>query len=1185
MSPPHIRQNLILVTSLFTGFGWSPPSSHAATQETLSSYNYIRSDLYQVAMDAGGVALKIAGLAGPHSSRSNRIPLDIRVTNNGTETRTFTVNSRFYRQPSIANGYGLGEKLRVLTPRTTPVLAPGQSHLFTGEDFQLSLMLFFNAPGGNTTNKVYNHSYPPAGFPAGSVPDDGVNIVLANTYGIGLRLANNGSARPSQVFDNANLEVSVTGEIPYGGSYGGSDGIARSLTLSTAGSLPNIHLFAVPSTAPDRAGATPEDALGGCSSCENTSICTTAALNSLNYTISFPTDNFNEARSFRLKADAPHPKLTDPSALQLDVDLGFKSILGTQTLGQITTSSQVALIDIASPDEYTINFYHIADAGATESGDRYLNPTGTPHTTVKVEDPDPGNGNNQVKITRTTGTDIEISRYTYEAATDTWQLAAADGQRIEKITSTQSQVIPEIETEDREVTDAAGNTISKVVADYNQFPFGRRMISQTIDPNGRALITTYAYYGDDDGVEEGDPGYGKLHHTTTPTGNWRHFEYDAPGRLIKSVTPHTDLSNTAADYDGSQDAALRVMDYIFDDFPTTPGAPQETQVTTVLGTEISRRYTVKHPDGEDNITTVTPEAAYDAPDNLVTKRRWITTNGTFKFDPTRIDFPDGTASFFTHTLDPTGQQKITIASTGKPSTDGLSIEKGTSTVTVTNRQGTVLNTNTTDIETGLQLSKTAATSIDAFGRATTNSFLDPADNSIATTSTNYDCCGIANTTDRSGIYTNYDNHDDLISSQTSLGIKTTSIADPTARTGGGRIESLTRTAVDGEGNEIAGSTTLLQRREYDAAGYLVKEYAPPINADTDPVVTDLAARRATEFTDLIDHASGHRTRTVTNPDGTTVISKSHAGGRLMKITGTGTHHSRFEYGVEVPAGTNLPAMRFTKTVLLKKDGTDSAEWSKSYTDQAGRTPLAVTSSGATATSTYNAFGQMISQTDPDGVTALFAYDERGRLEITAEDLDRDGIIDYDGTDRISKTATTVSQREVDGENLVTLLTTIIAWTTDGDATTTAELSRSESTTDGLHTWSSSEGLETHTTMAYAGNGNYTSTGTNSNGTSTENIVLGGRLRSITSFDNTGTPTTGTTYDYDDLGRASTVTDARNGPTTITYYADDRVKSTTTPDPDDADPGTGRTTSLSYDTAGRRKTITLPDHTSEAQKVI
>lgn len=60
-----------------------------------------------------------------------------------------------------------------------------------------------------------------------------------------------------------------------------------------------------------------------------------------------------------------------------------------------------------------------------------------------------------------------------------------------------------------------------------------------------------------------------------------------------------------------------------------------------------------------------------------------------------------------------------------------------------------------------------------------------------------------------------------------------------------------------------------------------------------------------------------------------------------------------------------------------------------------------------------------------------------------------------------------------------------------------------------------------------------------------------------------------------------VTDARTGTTSFTYYADDQLQSTTTPDPDLARSGPGydpQTTTYHYDNAGRPDAVTQPDGT-------
>jgi len=47
----------------------------------------------------------------------------------------------------------------------------------------------------------------------------------------------------------------------------------------------------------------------------------------------------------------------------------------------------------------------------------------------------------------------------------------------------------------------------------------------------------------------------------------------------------------------------------------------------------------------------------------------------------------------------------------------------------------------------------------------------------------------------------------------------------------------------------------------------------------------------------------------------------------------------------------------------------------------------------------------------------------------------------------------------------------------------------------------------------------------------------------------GSPLSSVTFAYDPHGRLLSSTDARNGATVYSYYADDRLRSVTTPDPD------------------------------------
>ncbi len=771
------------------------------------------------------------------------------------------------------------------------------------------------------------------------------------------------------------------------------------------------------------------------------------------------------------------------------------------------------------------------------------------------------------------GGHTETAGFSYREADNSWTMSSADGRRNERLTKAVDVDDPSQRTETRTIEDAGGGVISRTRTIYRRFDFGEEMLSRTVDPTlrdtdgniieqGRDLTTTWEYYT----LADSSYKAGLLKLIVSPTGSWSRYEYSDTRDLTKAVYSYLDSPL------GAPDDQCRV---ILQTRSPGPNGTTTTSTESLLGVEISKTFRLLNKFGEwvQQRGTV-PGATWGDPGNL-TSSFSLHRSRPLAGRPGKFTQADGTATIYDYAIDgadfDSSDTLTTTVSTGQPAPDGLSIISGTRTITRTNRHGSPLSTVTTDIATGLQLSSSRAATVDEFGRPTTTEFLNADGGVIASTTTNYDCCGLANSTDRTGIYTEFDNDDELVSSQTSSGVRLTTTVSDAARPGGGRVETSTRSTVDPTGDALAATSTLLSRREYDRSGRLVAEFSPPANVETDPPADELGARRANTFNQSIDPTSGHRTRSVTRPDNTTIVTESAADGRTLRITGTGAHHSRYEYGIDTPQGAAYP-MRFTKTVLLSADGSDSGEWAKDYTDFAGRQSRTLTSSGAINSWKYNTRGQLAAQSDADGVTVLYAYNARGQLETTALDLDRNGVIDYDGSDRITRTTTTPAKR--DGGNI--LRTTTIAWTTDGDPDTTVELSRFESSTDGFHTWSSADGLETHTEMTYGGGGNYSSTTTYPDATSSESLVVGGRLGSVTSFDSAGVQVTSTTYGYDLLGRTATASDARDGTTTFSYYADDSLHSTTSPDPDGSGPQLPRQTSFRYDAAGRRQTVTLPD---------
>src|SRR5207249_9295235 len=165
------------------------------------------------------------------------------------------------------------------------------------------------------------------------------------------------------------------------------------------------------------------------------------------------------------------------------------------------------------------------------------------------------------------------------------------------------------------------------------------------------------------------------------------------------------------------------------------------------------------------------------------------------------------------------------------------------------------------------------------------------------------------------------------------------------------------------------------------------------------------------------------------PDLSTRVATYARDGSLLKVSGTAVHPVRYDFGVESDSGVQRV---YTKEIKLDTNGNDTSEWTKTYTDMAGRvykTAFAGASGTPASQSFYNSKGQLWKTVDPDSVTNLFAYNAKGELEFTAIDLNNDGQINTNGTDRVTRTVTDVVADH--GTNVRRTQTYV--WTTYGSA--------------------------------------------------------------------------------------------------------------------------------------------------------
>jgi len=827
-------------------------------------------------------------------------------------------------------------------------------------------------------------------------------------------------------------------------------------------------------------------------------------------------------------------------------EAGFEAVRDSVgLLRQVKSPHTLADVVVLSGAAYEVRFYAPAHVGTQHPATRLFTPTGAPFVTYIFENPDAAQSVvNRLRVTERRGATSKITEYSYDGATATWTLSTGNGLRRE---SEVASVVGGDKIKTRIIRGADGVIVSKTALTYHQFPWGEEVIRDVRDPDGAALTTSYRFY---ESVPVTDPNYRRLEQRIDD-GGWERFTYDSEGRVLKRLRP---FLNAAP---GTTNEALgRVTENIYESVADGDGdGVAEARTTTIermLGQETSRSYRVDWSKpvvlgGEtfqhrSDIVCLTAGAAWDATANLVTRSLRYAA-GPFSGRTRRVINPDGTASFTTYSL--AGDSGLTTTTLSGQTNGGLDgVVDGRRVVTLSNEVGQVIGETVTDIASALPLTSWSATEFDLIGRPTRLVYTD---GTLVTRT--YACCGLASERDRMGAVTSF-TYDELGRRETvtrfGIGTKTVFDAD-------GRVVSVVRVGTDG-------STMTQQSLTYDLAGRLTE-------------ARDALGRR-TRSVETDDAATGQTTRTTTHPDEGTEIEVSARDGSRLSVSGTAVAPQVFDYGVDATG----VFVKSTAVGINASGQPTFTEWGRQYADLAGRPLKTEFADGASSRSFYNAQGQLARQVDPDGVTMLFGYNARGEQEVVAADLNVNNAIDPAGTDRLTKATSVVATKTDAGGTYTVVRTTTLLWEIDhADAPTTHSIT--EQTSDGFRAWQTNRGLTTRAVTTLDGSGGRSIVTTTPDGLKTIRVYLGDRLVANTVKTAGEVQIAATTYAYDAHGRLSAATDARNGATNFTYFADDKTHTVTSPDPDVAASGLGydpQTTTYSYDNAGRVATITRPD---------
>lgn len=900
-----------------------------------------------------------------------------------------------------------------------------------------------------------------------------------------------------------------------------------------------------------------------------------AGLGSVRFKIHLGSNANGSLGSLLLHADTPTRQLSSPRGLIRQIQAGVTSVvdysdsaqpegtdaplsLAAYPIRQLHAADWIASVSDVGPFRYSLDFHHRTGLPEADSVSRLVDVSGSiPFRSYTFEHVE-GNVNDFQITASQSGAATQVYRYRYDPEENSWTLTTGAGADVRHETLSRREGGTDW-WERRTVRGADDVVVSDRESRFRTFPWNNlqspfpgehgELVEAIVDPTGEAQVTRYSYF-ENEGLDR--RAYGRLRMVEFSDGSWVRYEYDKlTGVLHRTIRPFGDAApdspESSCRVTVETEASIEDVD--------GDGKPElvRTRVEEALGLEVSRSYVVwlsrRVPAGDVEaartleVRCLEPGAPWNASANLVTEVRTFATGADVGRTCSVLN-PDGTMSAYAYAT--TEGRLTTTMSVGEPDAARERIVRGQRTITVTHPKGATQSVSMYDIESGLLLehSETFDQDFDVQGRPLTTIHLDGTAEQFV-----YACCGLEAHEDRAGTVETY-GHDSLLrrTSTTRAGITTVSVYDAA-----GRVIETRQRSRDGQERVIS-------HAQYSAGGRLVAS-------------RDLLDRR-TSYAQGFDQ-DGHFTRTTTRPDLATQVETLHRDGRVMAVGGSAVHPVAYEYQIvsDTHGGRTFNA-EVTTTIRLGREG-ERTEWTRTYTDMLSRTYKvevpAFTGSGTDVSLTYfDASGRMVRRVSPEGVVTLLAYDGLGRLQDTAIDVNGNGIIDYAGSDRITRTTEAVVQSAERG--VLRRSGTSVWLTIDEDVPTI--VAESETNAAARTSWSRTWGRETETRVELPGDGEVRQITRRPDGVVITAVSLDGFASEQSVVNALGETFERQTFRYDAWGRQEAVIDARNGETTVVYDVGDRPQDIVSPAPDADQPR--QTTTLHYDVMDRVATTVLPD---------
>jgi RHS repeat-associated protein len=887
-------------------------------------------------------------------------------------------------------------------------------------------------------------------------------------------------------------------------------------------------------------------------------------LGSVNYEVRLGrADQTTSAGSLHIKANAPSMALYSISTIHYDFVHTNVMIVrdGSNFVRQVKTPQLILNVVSNSTLKYTLDMYDLADI--VSYSNELFQISGTPFATFTVENPDgTGATSNRVQITESRGGIYRVSLYA--VTNGVWYLTTGGGLRTE---SESTVVTNGYRIVTREIRNPSGTVASLVTRKYENFAFGEGMVEEILGTGLSALTNSFSYYTN-----------GMLRQSVRADGSWEYYLYDSEWR------PTNVFSSWLGQAPTTNSALCRLTEYSYSS-NTVTGSGDDSLVRSytprrvieyVAGTEVSRRYNVQYFLSSTNelliqeIRCQTAGAAWDATDNLVTYTLHFA-DGPYRGQPRLIVHPDRNADSYSYSVGTNGETK-TVTQSGRisfgefvfylatgghdyPEYSGVGF--GRETETVTDSLGTLLARTNRLIYGALWPTPPDKFDLDwevhsGFDSSLRSTRTDYNDGTFALT--DYGCCGIQTFTNREGTVTSY-GMDALKrrTTTTTSGIVLSNVLDAV-----GNTLSTVRYGTD---NSMITTFSSV----FDSAGQMMS-------------LTD-AVGNTTIYTNYWD-GSGYRVRQTTFPGGSTRIERYYRDGSLYDVSGTAAYPVTYAYGV-----TNDSAGRL---FVVEQKGT---EWTMTINNMLGKhhkTVYAAPSAPFPYEQSYydSISGKLTKKVDPDGVITLF-FDKDGLVDDydftygyteSTLDLDRDSVVDYSGTDRITGNYYEPATGMFDGFSYHERFSTTVA-TTD-NSSSTFESSVTDRSPDGLRTVQTVNGLSSTNSTFYGGGGLRYLTNSAPDGTYTLTTFRDGRMVAAQAVHSSVGTLRQFIYGYDTHGRRSVETNVANSTATFSYYdAADRLVTNTVIAIDVA----AQTTVSVYDERGRLSRTIFPDGTSSTNE--